>query len=737
MLFVLSLHSSTSAQSELTLYQMPDVPKIMSINPALSPWANTFVGMPGISNINLSVGSDFATFAEFGLTVDFLQGEFDFDDEIDFEEVLLTKTTAKNQFISSNTIDLLSFGGRINKGFFAVAVTEHLDARLGFPRDLIQLFSDLGQEDPGGIVGQVYDLGNLSLIGSHHRTYNVSYSYDFSRDLTLGAKIGFVQGLGNALIKPQNYRVMATTNGFESMGTLTAHSAGLPFLYGDEEISVSDYLLASGNSGLVFGFGGQYRLSPKLDIAASVNNIGSIKWKNNAGAAVLTETFTEDQGGLGAYSEELFTIDSDTVAAYNTFLPAAFSAQANYYVLPFFSVSGLVYSRGTNGIRSTSASLAGNVRLLKVLNFTAAIHYVHQKVGLGLGGSLNLGPLQFYLASDNAINLLTGNDINRVQLTGGVFFTFNKLSHKENMARLDALYPAATDSTALLATNPTSESEAEVEARKERSFFAFGKKNRNETPDEDASEYGNLAASTKKDTDEVPAETAIEVSAAIPDNILTKTPLTTELMDTQADDLPDIAPIKERTTPTGSESTPIQTAPVPNAQGTPVPNDRIVFLELKQDANMYRSTTTSSTMIRRMFSGTKVKLQEQVNTDWWKVSWGSKTGYMRSEVLQLSGNQYQSIVTRMNAPNETTPQDELSNTEAVPEQAATNTQPLGSFFVTQRTSFRKAATHKSDVILRFRVGDKVELLEKTNQWWWNVRFDGNTGWVKAALLEQF
>jgi len=721
-LVVLSV-SIGRAQSELTLYNMPNVPKINSINPAVAPWAGVYLGLPVISNVNLSAGSDFASLAELGFSINPIQGQFEFDEEADFEDVLLMQTGDKNQFISSNIVDLLSFGGRIKKGFFSFVVSEQVEARLAFPRDLIRLFDDLEQEDPTGLLGEVYNLSNLSLIGAHYRTYNLSYSYDLNRDLSVGARVGYVQGLGNSFMEPQNYSVIVTPNGFEAMGEIRARNAGLQFLYDDEEeVGATDYLLASGNSGLVFGVGGQYRLSPKLDIAASVNNIGGIKWKNNIGTAVLTETFTEEQEDLGVYSEALFEVNTESTAAYRTSLPTSFSVQANYYVLPNISVSGLLYSSSTNGISSTSISLAGNLWLGKIFNVTTALHYVQKKIGLGLGGALNLGPVQLYAASDNAINLLTGGDVNRVHFTGGVYFTFQRLSHQENLARLDGL-----DSEALVAgdtaTTTVPEEELSTSKPEKKGLFAFGNKDKQDDSSKEMEPTATLE---------------------IPEEIVSEEPTTTTLMAVE-EELPTIEPIKERSTPateqaaTSQPATENTTSPPANTvpAASEIPDDRVVFLDLKQDANMYLAPTAESTMIRRMFSGTTVKLREKVNSNWWKVSWGAKTGFMQPEAFELSNKQYTGVVaqTNISVPSqvEPAPQPNAPETSTFAEE----TIPLESFFVTEPTSFRREATHKSGVILRFEAGDKVDLLEKTDRWWWKVKFKGSAGWVKAALLEKY
>lgn len=80
--------------------------------------------------------------------------------------------------------------------------------------------------------------------------------------------------------------------------------------------------------------------------------------------------------------------------------------------------------------------------------------------------------------------------------------------------------------------------------------------------------------------------------------------------------------------------------------------------------------------------------------------------------------------------------DPLPVEETAGQSNAEETEPLGTFYVFESTSFREEATHLSDVILRFAPGNEVTLLEKTDQYWWKVRFNDKTGWVKAAKLRQ-
>jgi len=59
-----------------------------------------------------------------------------------------------------------------------------------------------------------------------------------------------------------------------------------------------------------------------------------------------------------------------------------------------------------------------------------------------------------------------------------------------------------------------------------------------------------------------------------------------------------------------------------------------------------------------------------------------------------------------------------------------------SFTLTQETSLRAAPASDARILRRFKPGDQVRLLEKTDEWWWKVAFGGIKGYVKAALLKE-
>ncbi len=64
------------------------------------------------------------------------------------------------------------------------------------------------------------------------------------------------------------------------------------------------------------------------------------------------------------------------------------------------------------------------------------------------------------------------------------------------------------------------------------------------------------------------------------------------------------------------------------------------------------------------------------------------------------------------------------------------TADLGFFQVTKATSLRERPTSSSRVLTRLAPGDKMKAIEKTEYYWWKVIYKGQTGYVKALLLDE-
>ena len=78
----------------------------------------------------------------------------------------------------------------------------------------------------------------------------------------------------------------------------------------------------------------------------------------------------------------------------------------------------------------------------------------------------------------------------------------------------------------------------------------------------------------------------------------------------------------------------------------------------------------------------------------------------------------------------------LRQSAKVYESANESVKSTGEYFtLTAKTSLRLGPSASERVLLRFAEGDRVDLISKTNVFWWRVQFKGKVGFVKAALLE--
>jgi len=77
--------------------------------------------------------------------------------------------------------------------------------------------------------------------------------------------------------------------------------------------------------------------------------------------------------------------------------------------------------------------------------------------------------------------------------------------------------------------------------------------------------------------------------------------------------------------------------------------------------------------------------------------------------------------------------------EAIPEAVEVSTlteKGSAQYRVTKATSLRVQPDSQSRVILRLQPDYRLEVLDDSRKWWWKVRYQGRTGWAKAALLDR-
>ena len=132
--------------------------------------------------------------------------------------------------------------------------------------------------------------------------------------------------------------------------------------------------------------------------------------------------------------------------------------------------------------------------------------------------------------------------------------------------------------------------------------------------------------------------------------------------------------------------------------------------------NMREGMSTFYAVITRIPKGEDVKVINSFFGDWWEVYYNGKKGYVSSQYLS------ENII--------------QSSNKCFNNNYGSNYSSIGNYKLTDITSLRIKPDSQSSVILRFNVGDNVEVINSSDEWWWEVIHNGKRGWVKRRLLKK-
>ncbi|MFK8008522.1 MAG: SH3 domain-containing protein [Saprospiraceae bacterium] len=131
--------------------------------------------------------------------------------------------------------------------------------------------------------------------------------------------------------------------------------------------------------------------------------------------------------------------------------------------------------------------------------------------------------------------------------------------------------------------------------------------------------------------------------------------------------------------------------------------------------------------------GVKVRVINSFFNDWWEVLYDNRRGNLPKNLLsyeEISPIQVQ-VQSQPQSPTFSDPQPQpksqsISNTSF-------NTIKY-SKRVSKSTSLRESSDSKSKVILRFKAGNKVSVIDDSGKWWAKVIYKERVGWVKKSVL---
>jgi len=405
MFLLIAAGTPALAQISGTQYFMNSLPQYVGNNPAFFPRYKFALGLPG-SMIDV-------TYTNNGFNYNDLTRE-----ENGKRIVTLPRFAAtlpeKTYITTTAQVDLFRLGFHINSSaYLSLNSTVRGYGRTMVPKDAVSLLVD-GNAAYIGKTASISPAGEMMLFWENSAGLAVSPT----EKLSVGARVKILRGFFNANTATANATVAVAENYNMTLAAdMNVRTSGIQ---SDQKFSLSNY---SGNNGMAFDLGATYRVFDKLTVAASLIDLGAIKWKNDTYQYTLDKTkanYTFEGVDIGRmidgdsqYGQSLmdsleakFKPEEKQGASYRTALPAKMYASATYDIMKNFSVGTVFYGEKFMGRFATGWTLSANKHFGRVLSTSVSYTVSNRSFNnLGAGLSFNFAPLQIYVVGDNLLRL--------------------------------------------------------------------------------------------------------------------------------------------------------------------------------------------------------------------------------------------------------------------------------------------------------------------------------------------
>ena len=431
-------------QQDFILYHMPSIPQITQVDPASFPDSKLDIGLPIISSV---YGSAFNTGFAFS---DILTQDANGNVMPDVNGAM-SKMRENNFLVLNANTDLLFLGFKKGNNFYSFNVTEKVDFTFNYPKDLIIMALE---GNGNNLLGERASFDGLGMDFTHWREYAVHWVHDVDHKFSYGARLKYLYGMENfntqvsymGITTDQNTHALTFDMNFEFQ------SAGLPLVVFDDTSNaigaintddedmmmqaglssgnLSNYMFGRQNNGVGLDLGFNYHVNDKLLLEASVLDLGFISWNQYTSNSNLSEWDYTYSGiedaitvfGNGSSVQFLKDVLEDSIEmsikenftystpSYRTALRTKVYVSMEYIVdhnnyISLTGYSSFVRNRWRRGL-----GLAYNYHLGNFLSATASYSiYNRSYSNVGIGVSMNAGPLEIYFLTDNILALGTLN----------------------------------------------------------------------------------------------------------------------------------------------------------------------------------------------------------------------------------------------------------------------------------------------------------------------------------------
>ena len=435
---------SVEAQNDLSFYHLgKTIPQGNHMNPAFFPDAKFYLSLPAISGIQMSLNNSFAykdlftkipNSEEVLIDVDNLLSKLENGDRIDF----------------NSNISLFQFGLRLNQtSFITVFANERISLGMAYPVEFLRY----AWKGNLGYGGNSFTEGDLEVSANYFREIGVGYSRDLSilggRRLSVGLRIKMLQGLVNVNSSDNlSFSIDTDSQSFDmnvSVNDPVFYTAGIDdnSLGGD---NAGAYLGSNGNKGLGLDLGTEFEYNEKINIAFSINDLGSINWSDEVKNYTVNNTQISYEGLDLKNTSDLGRALTDTLSAkfkdeenalsFKRTLDTRIFLGGTYQILPKGNVSASITNKFILGKPNTSFGLGYTHKFGKVLTASGTMtKKPKQKPTFGGGFAFRLSFFQLYAVVDNAFGYSDVTSLKNMDFRIGLNFIFGSHKPKERVLK--------------------------------------------------------------------------------------------------------------------------------------------------------------------------------------------------------------------------------------------------------------------------------------------------------------
>lgn len=432
LLFILFLTSSVCslfAQQELSLHFLRNTWQASKTNPAFMTEHKFHVGLPSLYFNVSHTGPSYND-----VVVKSTNGE----NVLDISRVL-NSLSDENQLFTNVELETVSVAFGIKNIRFSINHAVKLNSYLNYTKDMVELAWNGNSQ----FIDQTITIGpdfqtfayNEFGLGAAMKFLNVS----------AGARLKVLTGIGDASTSrddatlytdPDIYQLTFNTDYRINSSSFLAYNQNGDFELDFGEMSAKQ--LFTQNLGIALDLGASIKLSEKLEISASIIDLGSIKWKKNTTNYISEGAYTYEGLDISdivndesiSFEETIDTLaeifDFDEVSeSYTTMLPTKFYLSGNYQINDIFEVGGLFYSEIYRGKLFPAFAASASMSLGKIAS-VGAIYAVRNSTynNIGLNATVKLGPVQIFAVTDNIMAAFQPYDSRNANARLGINLAF-------------------------------------------------------------------------------------------------------------------------------------------------------------------------------------------------------------------------------------------------------------------------------------------------------------------------